>query len=255
MKILNQKTQASILYRIEHSYFTGACFEVSFSEENTSVCVSIKCIDNPVFRFAIKTYGEGKYHVEYTPANVTSRRKFEELKEQHGITKKEMANIRTIIDELETDALSFPKKRFHRRIDVFPSAIRVAAVTLSGALKMLALDLNKIVNDLRLLASGPNTGLGEINLLPVEPGSSVMPGKINPSICEAANMACLQVVDNDTAVAMGCAAEKNSNDPTPCRHSIRRTADDLSRVPDEPGPRTVFAGKLRRIKMSATWQK
>jgi aspartate ammonia-lyase len=76
----------------------------------------------------------------------------------------------------------------------------------SGSLKMLALDLNKIVNDLRLLASGPNTGLGEINLPPVEPGSSIMPGKINPSICEAANMACLQVVGNDAAVSMGCAA-------------------------------------------------
>ncbi|MBU1190275.1 MAG: aspartate ammonia-lyase [Gammaproteobacteria bacterium] len=76
----------------------------------------------------------------------------------------------------------------------------------SGALKMLALDLNKIVNDLRLLGSGPNTGLGEINLPPVEPGSSIMPGKINPSICEAANMACLQVVGNDAAVSAGCAA-------------------------------------------------
>jgi len=76
----------------------------------------------------------------------------------------------------------------------------------SGALKMLALDLNKIVNDLRLLASGPNTGLGEINLPAVEPGSSIMPGKINPSICEASNMACLQVVGNDAAVSMGCAA-------------------------------------------------
>jgi aspartate ammonia-lyase len=76
----------------------------------------------------------------------------------------------------------------------------------SGALKMLALDINKIVNDLRLLASGPNTGLGEILLPPVEPGSSIMPGKINPSICEAVNMACLQVVGNDAAVSMGCAA-------------------------------------------------
>ncbi len=76
----------------------------------------------------------------------------------------------------------------------------------SGALKMLALDLNKIVNDLRLLSSGPNTGLGEINLPPVEPGSSIMPGKINPSICEAANMACLQVVGNDATVSAACAA-------------------------------------------------
>lgn len=76
----------------------------------------------------------------------------------------------------------------------------------SSALKMLAIDLNKIVNDLRLLSSGPNTGLREINLPPVEPGSSIMPGKINPSICEAANMACMQVIGNDTAVAAACGA-------------------------------------------------
>ncbi len=76
---------------------------------------------------------------------------------------------------------------------------------MSAALKLLALDLLKITNDLRLLASGPNTGLGEIRLPAVEPGSSIMPGKINPSICEAANMACVQVVGYDAAVAMACA--------------------------------------------------
>lgn len=76
----------------------------------------------------------------------------------------------------------------------------------SASLKMLAIDLNKIVNDLRLLSSGPNTGLGEINLPPVEPGSSIMPGKINPSICEAANMACMQVIGNDAAVSAACGA-------------------------------------------------
>ncbi|WP_419656427.1 FumC: fumarate hydratase class II [Desulfosarcina variabilis str. Montpellier] len=75
---------------------------------------------------------------------------------------------------------------------------------MSTALKLLALDLLKITNDLRLLASGPNTGLGEIRLPAVEPGSSIMPGKINPSICEAANMACVQVVGDDAAVAMAC---------------------------------------------------
>ena len=74
----------------------------------------------------------------------------------------------------------------------------------SAALKLLALDLLKIANDLRLLASGPNTGLAEIRLPAVEPGSSIMPGKINPSICEAANMACIQVVGYDAAVAMAC---------------------------------------------------
>jgi aspartate ammonia-lyase len=76
----------------------------------------------------------------------------------------------------------------------------------SSALKQLALDLNKIVNDLRLLSSGPNTGIGEITLPAVEPGSSIMPGKINPSICEAANMACMQVIGNDAAVSAACGA-------------------------------------------------
>jgi len=77
---------------------------------------------------------------------------------------------------------------------------------LSAAVKFLATDVLKMTNDLRLLASGPNTGLAEIVLPPVEPGSSIMPGKINPSIAEAANMACIQVFGNDAAVAMACAA-------------------------------------------------
>ena len=75
---------------------------------------------------------------------------------------------------------------------------------MSSALKLLALDLLKITNDLRLLASGPNTGLAEIRLPAVEPGSSIMPGKLNPSILEAANMACVQVVGIDAAVSMAC---------------------------------------------------
>ena len=87
---------------------------------------------------------------------------------------------------------------------------------MSSALKLLALDLLKICNDLRLLSSGPNTGLGEIVLPPVEPGSSIMPGKINPSICEAMGMACMQVVGFDHAVSMACGAgqlELNTNMP------------------------------------------
>jgi len=75
---------------------------------------------------------------------------------------------------------------------------------MSASLKLLALDLLKIANDLRLLASGPNTGINEIRLPAVEPGSSIMPGKVNPSICEAVNMACIQVVGHDAAVAMAC---------------------------------------------------
>ncbi|MFH0953857.1 MAG: aspartate ammonia-lyase [Verrucomicrobiota bacterium] len=77
---------------------------------------------------------------------------------------------------------------------------------LSSALKLLALDLIKICNDLRLLSSGPNTGFNEIALPPVEAGSSIMPGKVNPSLCEAATMACIEVLGLDHAVAIACGA-------------------------------------------------
>ena len=77
---------------------------------------------------------------------------------------------------------------------------------LSSNVKNLAVDLNKIANDLRLLSSGPKTGFNEINLPPIEPGSSIMPGKINPSICEATNMACIKVMGNDTSITIACAS-------------------------------------------------
>jgi aspartate ammonia-lyase len=76
----------------------------------------------------------------------------------------------------------------------------------SAAFRSCALDLQQIANNLRLLASGPLTGIGEIRLPPVEPGSSIMPGKINPSICEAVNMACMQVQGLDHAIALACGA-------------------------------------------------
>ncbi|MDR0993472.1 MAG: aspartate ammonia-lyase [Verrucomicrobiota bacterium] len=76
----------------------------------------------------------------------------------------------------------------------------------SAALRSAALDVQQVANNLRLLASGPNTGIGEIRLPAVEPGSSIMPGKINPSICEAVNMACIQIQGLDAAVAMACGA-------------------------------------------------
>jgi aspartate ammonia-lyase len=74
-------------------------------------------------------------------------------------------------------------------------------VALSGTLRTLAVDLNKIANDLRLMASGPRTGLGEIRLPAVQPGSSIMPGKVNPVLCEMLNMVCYQVIGNDLTVA------------------------------------------------------
>ena len=76
----------------------------------------------------------------------------------------------------------------------------------SAAFRSCALDLQQISNNLRLLASGPLTGIGEIRLPPVEPGSSIMPGKINPSICEAVAMVAMQVQGLDHAVALACGA-------------------------------------------------
>ena len=72
----------------------------------------------------------------------------------------------------------------------------------SAQLRVLALDLSKIASDLRLLASGPRTGFDEIRLPAVQPGSSIMPGKVNPSIPEMVNQVCFQVVGNDTCVAV-----------------------------------------------------
>jgi fumarate hydratase class II len=79
-------------------------------------------------------------------------------------------------------------------------------VALHGVLRMLAVALTKIANDLRWLASGPRGGLGELRLPENEPGSSIMPGKVNPSQCEAMVMVCAQVMGNDLAVAIGGSA-------------------------------------------------
>ena len=76
----------------------------------------------------------------------------------------------------------------------------------AGSIKWLATDLHQLANNLRLLASGPRTGLGELTLPAVEPGSSIMPGKINPSICEATNMACLQIMGLCHAVELAASA-------------------------------------------------
>src|SRR5215472_3759765 len=82
----------------------------------------------------------------------------------------------------------------------------LAMASVSAALRNLALEIIRISNDLRLLSSGPNTGFGEINLPALQPGSSIMPGKINPVIPELAAMVSFQVVGNDTAVALAVQA-------------------------------------------------
>ena len=81
-------------------------------------------------------------------------------------------------------------------------ANRDGLVEASGQLRNIAFSIMKINNDLRWMGSGPNTGLGEIALPDLQPGSSIMPGKVNPVICEAAIMVCAQVIGNDTTVAL-----------------------------------------------------
>ena len=81
-----------------------------------------------------------------------------------------------------------------------------ALVELSGAMRTVAVSLTKICNDLRWMGSGPSAGLGEIRLPDLQPGSSIMPGKVNPVMCEATLMACAQVMGNDLAVATAGAA-------------------------------------------------
>lgn len=78
-----------------------------------------------------------------------------------------------------------------------------AIVETHGALKQLAVSLNKIANDIRLLASGPRSGIGEILIPENEPGSSIMPGKVNPTQCEALTMVCAQIIGNDVAITVG----------------------------------------------------
>ena len=78
-----------------------------------------------------------------------------------------------------------------------------AMVESHGALKQLAVSLNKIANDVRMLSSGPRSGIGEINIPANEPGSSIMPGKVNPTQVEALTMVCAQVIGNDVTIAVG----------------------------------------------------
>ena len=83
---------------------------------------------------------------------------------------------------------------------------RDALVAASGVARTIAVSLYKICTDLRLMGSGPRTGLGEIAIPDLQPGSSIMPGKVNPVICEAVSQVCVQVIGNDAAIAFGGAA-------------------------------------------------
>jgi aspartate ammonia-lyase len=98
----------------------------------------------------------------------------------------------------------FPLKPAKNSFEALQSSRSVQ--TVSSGLKELALELIRIANDLRLLASGPTTGLAEIVLPPVQPGSSIMPGKVNPVMAECLDMVAFQVVGNDLAVSLAVQA-------------------------------------------------
>jgi fumarate hydratase class II len=96
---------------------------------------------------------------------------------------------------------------FTEAVDHFEAqSAQDAVVELSGALKVVAVSLTKICNDLRWMSSGPRTGLGEIHLPDLQPGSSIMPGKVNPVLPEATLMACAQVIGNDVTITTAGAA-------------------------------------------------
>tara|TARA_B100001167_G_scaffold191161_1_gene161283 strand:- start:4497 stop:5912 length:1416 start_codon:yes stop_codon:yes gene_type:complete len=108
-------------------------------------------------------------------------------------------------DKLVADYIAkFTEQPFKTAENKFEAlAAHDAIVESHGALKQLAVSLNKIANDIRLLASGPRSGIGEITIPANEPGSSIMPGKVNPTQCEALTMVCAQVIGNDMAIAVG----------------------------------------------------
>jgi fumarate hydratase, class II len=135
---------------------------------------------------------------------------------------------------------------------------RDALVEASGVLRVVAVSLYKICNDLRWMGSGPRAGLGEISIPDLQPGSSIMPGKVNPVICEAVCQVCTQVIGNDAAVAFGAAAgnfELNVMMPVIGRNLIA-SGRLLSSVVPLLADRcvagiTAFADRMRRLAESS----
>ena len=105
------------------------------------------------------------------------------------------------VAELIKDFTKLPFKTAKNKFEALSS--NDAIIETHSALKMIAVSLNKIANDIRMLASGPRSGIGEISLPINEPGSSIMPGKVNPTQCEAMTMVCAQVIGNDAAITFG----------------------------------------------------
>ena len=105
---------------------------------------------------------------------------------------------------IASEISDYTKYNFTESKNHFESqATQDSIVELSGTLKTLSVSLHKIANDIRWLASGPRSGIGELVLPAVQPGSSIMPGKVNPVICESLIQVCAKVVGNDSAITMG----------------------------------------------------
>jgi fumarate hydratase, class II len=119
-----------------------------------------------------------------------------------GINTPEGFAAKVIAELVETTGLPFTEARNHFEAQ----GARDGLVELSGQLKTIAVGLTKICNDLRWMSSGPRTGLAEINLPDLQPGSSIMPGKVNPVLCEATLMVCAQVIGNDAAITVAGAS-------------------------------------------------
>ena len=115
----------------------------------------------------------------------------------------------------------FTGDKFEKALDLVEATPDTGAyVSYSASLKRLAIKLSKICNDLRLMASGPRCGLHEINLPPMAPGSSIMPGKVNPVIPELTNQVCFKVIGNDMTVAFAAEAgqlQLNVMEPVICQ--------------------------------------
>jgi fumarate hydratase class II len=106
--------------------------------------------------------------------------------------------------EIASEISNYTNEKFIESPNHFEAqSAQDASVEVSGLLKGLAISLSKVANDIRWLASGPRSGLGELNLPSVQPGSSIMPGKVNPVICESVLQASAQVIANDLAVTLG----------------------------------------------------
>ena len=111
--------------------------------------------------------------------------------------------INKVVENL-AEISKLPLKKAEHLVDATQNTDVLA--NFSSSLKILALSLSKIANDLRLMASGPRCGLNEINLPPMQPGSSIMPGKVNPVMAEVVNQVAFQVIGNDHTVSLAVEA-------------------------------------------------